>query len=219
MSIALSVSDAFAIENFNDLINTIEGWLDRDDLSDKIPHFIYLAEARFNRLLRTPEMETWYPVATTNSTVALPTDYLGIRFVYLTTDNCRYTLQQVTPVDMANMNGRTDEAPRFYSVNGRRLQLFPTRNANLEIHYYQRIPPLTQNVANNWLLDTHPDIYLLGALVQAEAYIDNPDQVALWKSGLDEALGELIDLGLKQKWGNAPLAPMGHVTQVAGGRA
>lgn len=217
MSVALRVSDAFAIENYNDLKSTIERWLDRDDLTDKIPHFIFLAEASFNRILRTPEMETVTTVATTGQTFPVPTGFLEPRFIYRTGEYGG-PLTAMSANELLSMCGEpTDRLPRFFSIIGQQVYLYPIGAASLQIHYFQRIPTLTENVPNNWLLDTHPDVYLLGALVQAEAYIDNPEQVGQWKAGLDEALGQLIQQSIRKRWGSGPLAPPG-VVQVAGGR-
>ena len=55
-----------AIGTFAQLKTAAANWLDRSDLTDRIPEFIALAEARFNRILRTRDMET---VSTAISTV------------------------------------------------------------------------------------------------------------------------------------------------------
>ena len=41
-----------AISTFAELKTAAANWLDRSDLTDRIPEFIALAEARFNRILR-----------------------------------------------------------------------------------------------------------------------------------------------------------------------
>ena len=40
--------------NYGELKANIAAWLDRTDLTDKIPTFISLAEAKFFRVLRCP---------------------------------------------------------------------------------------------------------------------------------------------------------------------
>ena len=47
-----------AINSYSTLQTAVSNWLDRDDLSDRIPEFISLAEATFNRVLRIRAMET-----------------------------------------------------------------------------------------------------------------------------------------------------------------
>ena len=47
-----------AINTYGTLQTAVANWLDRDDLSARIPEFIALSEAIFNRTLRIRAMET-----------------------------------------------------------------------------------------------------------------------------------------------------------------
>ena len=47
-----------AINTYSTLQTAVANWLDRNDLTDRIPEFISLAEATFNRTLRLRAMET-----------------------------------------------------------------------------------------------------------------------------------------------------------------
>ena len=47
-----------AINTYSTLQTAVANWLDRDDLADRVPEFISLAEATFNRVLRIRSMET-----------------------------------------------------------------------------------------------------------------------------------------------------------------
>ena len=53
-----------AISNYSELQTAVANWLDRDDLTARIPEFIALAEARFNRVLRLRSMEAKYTANT-----------------------------------------------------------------------------------------------------------------------------------------------------------
>ena len=46
-----------AIGTYGDLKLAVKDWLDNDTLVNKTDDFILLAEARFNRILRDPQME------------------------------------------------------------------------------------------------------------------------------------------------------------------
>ena len=78
-----------AIGTFAQLKTATANWLDRSDLTDRIPEFITLAEARFNRVLRIRDMET---VSTAISTTAgtreynLPTGFVQMKEFHLSTD-------------------------------------------------------------------------------------------------------------------------------------
>ena len=61
-----------SIGTFAELKTAAANWLDRSDLTDRIPEFIVLAEARFNRVLRIRDMET---VSTAISTTGGTREY------------------------------------------------------------------------------------------------------------------------------------------------
>ena len=146
--------------HYSELTANILAWLDRTDASvvAAVPTFIRLAEAVFNRNLRTIwqecRMET--PVVA-DGIYKLPADWLGHRFVECLNDQVRIT-------------------------------------------YYRRIPALTELAPNNWLATNHPDLYLYGALANAEAFLKNDPRIGLWKVAAGEALESLIDLSERAKY-------------------
>jgi len=103
-----------AISTFAELKTATANWLDRSDLTDRIPEFIALAEARFNRNLRIRDMET---VSTAISTVAgtreynLPTGFVQMKEFHLTTDPLT-PLAYITPEMMSRIwAGSTKDKP------------------------------------------------------------------------------------------------------------
>ena len=78
-----------AIGTFAQLKTAAANWLDRSDLTDRIPEFIALTEARFNRILRIRDMETVSTaISTTGGTreYSLPTGFVQMKEFHLTTD-------------------------------------------------------------------------------------------------------------------------------------
>ena len=78
-----------AISNYTELQTAVANWLDRDDLTARIPEFIALAEARFNRVLRLRSMETKQTASTAgrpSAIYALPTNYIQMRNFQLNTN-------------------------------------------------------------------------------------------------------------------------------------
>ena len=76
-----------AINTYSTLQTAVANWLDRNDLTDRIPEFISLAEATFNRTLRLRAMETTVSDTTPSGSKedALPSGYLQMREIHLTT--------------------------------------------------------------------------------------------------------------------------------------
>ena len=58
-----------AIGNYGELAAAVAGWLARDDLAGRIPSFIALAEAAFNREFRVRAMEQRATTATVETTM------------------------------------------------------------------------------------------------------------------------------------------------------
>ena len=108
-----------AIGTFAELKTAAANWLDRSDLTDRIPEFISLAEARFNRVLRIRDMET---VSTAISTVAgtreysLPTGFVQMKEFHLTTDPIT-PLAYITPEMMSRMwAGSAKAKPQVFTI-------------------------------------------------------------------------------------------------------
>ena len=73
-----------AISTKAELHTAVANWLNRSDLTSRISEFIVLAEAQLNRLLRTREMLTRSTTSTADQYVSLPTDFLEMMNIELT---------------------------------------------------------------------------------------------------------------------------------------
>jgi hypothetical protein len=62
------------------------------------------------------------------------------------------------------------------------LEFIPTPDTTYdgELTYYAKIPSLSDSNTSNWLLAYAPDLYLYGALVEAEPYLKNDERIAVW---------------------------------------
>ena len=71
-----------AIGTYSELQTAVANWLDRDDLTDRIPEFIALAEAKMNRVLRISLMEnvsTALTMVSGTRDYSLPTGFTGMK--------------------------------------------------------------------------------------------------------------------------------------------
>ena len=184
-----------AITTYAELQTATANWLDRTDLTARIPEFIELAEANFNRVIRQPDMVTKndsFSIAGRYTT--LPTDTLEIvRIVVDLTPVI--VLEYLTPEEISERRivMSATGKPYYFTVIGgssNQLEVVPSPDATYtsSIVYYTRIPALTDSATTNWLLTAHPDIYLFGTLVEAEPYLKNDERMPMWTSRLDKAL-------------------------------
>ena len=157
-----------AITTYDQLKDAVGNWLDRTDLDDRIPEFIELAEANFNRVIRQPDMITKndsFSIAGRYTT--LPTDTLEIVRIVLDLTPV-IVVEYMTPEELSErritLTG-TGKPYYFTTIGGSANQLEVLRSPDdtytASIIYYTRIPALADGT--NWLLTNHPDIYLFGA--------------------------------------------------------
>jgi hypothetical protein len=191
------------IGTYAQLVSAVGDWLDRDDLATRASTFIQLAETRLNRLLDDPQMEATFTATASSAATALPADY-GSMVSISTGDGPLYP---IGPVEFAGLNSISG-TPNYYVIENGAISFAPGNStANITMIYRRRIPALTDLNPTNWLLTLAPDVYLYGALMQAESLLAEDERVSGWKAMFDEAIQELRIDGARRKWGAGTLAP------------
>ena len=187
-----------AISTKAELHTAVANWLNRSDLTDRIPEFIALAEASFNRNLRTRDMLVRSTASITSQYISIPTDFLEMLNIELTSTTPPKRLVYITSDrsdDYREQQNNKTGTPDYYTIEGDAIQLFPTPDATytVQLNYYQDIPALSglADSGNNWLLLAHPDIYLYATLMQASPYVMDPQSAGQWGGLLDRAMQEL----------------------------
>ena len=200
------------IGTYAQLQTEIANWLDRTDLTATIPTFIELAEANFNRVIRQPDMITKNDSFSISSRyTTLPTDTLEIVRIVLDLTPV-ITLEYMTPEELSERRSYLTGTGRPYyftiiggSTNQLEVLRSPDQTYTASIIYYTRIAALTDAATSNWLLASHPDIYLFGTLVEAEPYLKNDDRMPMWTSRLDKALSDLRLQGQRERYTGSSL--------------
>lgn len=184
-----------AITTYDELKTSIANWLNRDDLTAVIPDFIALAEADFNRKLRHYKMIERVDATLDSRYVQVPNDWVEtVRFNLVATSTVR--LDFIGPEDMLEkreLNSDTAGVPRYYTQMGDSIEVFPTPAAEypMQLAYYSKIPELSASNAYNWLLQSDPDVYLYGALMQSAPYLQDDARTQTWASLYQNALASL----------------------------
>lgn len=183
-----------ALATYSDLKSSVADWLNRDDLTAVIPDFISLAEAKFNRSIRTSDMIGRATLSTANDYFDLPVDHLEPISLKQTGVDVPQ-IEYVVPDELNELRLKTvtSNTLRYYSIVGKALHIIPAPSAatTVELTYYKKIPTLSDANTSNWLLSRSPDVYLYGALMQAEPYLKNDERVSLWATGLGQGIEEL----------------------------
>lgn len=185
-----------SLTTYSQLQAAVLNYLHRSDtqLSARIPDFISLTEAKFNRKLRTRDQETHnssFVVAA--QYVSLPTDFKELRSIHISGDTGG-TLDFMDLQDMSNRYPYSSTGvPKFFCITGSQFRFAPRPAGSYTavLDYYAAITPLSDAAPSNWLLAAHPDAYLYGALLEAAPFCKNPD-LGTW-AALFKAV--MVDIG------------------------
>lgn len=206
-----------AISTYATLITAATEWLAREQdatLIARIPDFITLCEAKLNRSLFVPQMETRSTtVCDTSDTepefITLPSDFQTMRRIRLSSVTGKPALNYLSQTQMDSMRYGRDNVtgqPTNYTVIGSEIELLPTpgENYTVEMTYRANIPALTSSNTTNWLLTLAPDLYLYGVLMESAPYIKEDGRLQTWGLGYVSALDSLNNLGFRQSFDAGP---------------
>jgi len=194
--------------NYAGLQLAVSDWLNRPDLDNAIPNFIELAEAKLQRRFRSVTALTTQN--TTNWLLdAHPDAYLYGALVeaqpYLM-DDVRVQVWLVAFEKVVNEIRRPDTNANFNNYAGLQLSIsdwlarpdldnaipnfIRLAEAKLQRKFVDVTTLTTQNTTN-WLLTSHPDIYLYGALVEATPYIKDDPRIPIWVENYNTRVAEV----------------------------
>lgn len=183
------------LATYGELQAAIASWLARDDLGAAVPDFIAVFEAVANRRLRVRQMEHAVALAPVDGAAPLPADYLAWRRV-IRADGRELDYAHPSWLQAAYAEAGPG-TPRVFSIEGGSLLLRSVNAGAVTLTYVRRIPPLA--AGTNWLFAAHPDLYLFGALTEAQAFMADADKATLWKARRDELFAEIETLAQKGK--------------------
>jgi hypothetical protein len=179
---------ALDLTTYAGLKDTVAQYLNRRDLTDQVPAFIAQAEAKFNRELRVREMQTRAQATTHGEYIAVPGDYLAPYSLELATqprcwgEPLTFVTEQKAKELRAADPGGTDF--RWYTTFGSEFELVfaPSTDYDFRLKYYARVPALATSNVSNWLLVKSPDLYVVGACLEASVFLKNDERLATWNA-------------------------------------
>ena len=184
-----------AITTYSELKTAVGNWLNRDDLTSVIPDFISLCEADLNRKLRHYKMIERVDATLDSRYIQVPADWLET-FRFNITDAATVRLDLIGAEDMLQkreLNRDTTGVPQFYAQIGDSIEVFPTPAGEypMQLAYYAEIPKLSDTTTFNWLLQSDPDLYLYGSLMQSAPYLLDDARMQTWASLYQNRLASL----------------------------
>lgn len=176
------------IDSYANLQTAVGNWLNRSDLTARIPEMIALAESEFRRKLDDLDQTVTGTITITDGAGALPADFGGLK----------------------SIDGDFDDDAVIYTFADGNILTNPEVTGTADIIYKRSLPALSDSATSNWLLVRAPDAYLFGSLLQAEFYGWNDERLPLIKSRLDEILDQLWVDSERRRFGPAPTPILGR---------
>lgn len=207
-----------SIASYDQLVAAATEWLAREQdatLIARIPDFITLAEAKFNRELFVRQMEARSTTDVDISSdepefISLPSDFQSMRRIRVSSVTGKPSLEFKSGQQMDQYRSgisNTADQPRYFSILGSEIELAPTpdQNYTLEMVYRANVPPLNVDNTSNWLLLLAPDLYLYGILLESARYIKEDARIQTWGLGFTTALDGLNRLALTSTFNAGPM--------------
>lgn len=202
--------------SYSDLVAAVSSWLGgRTDLNDRIPDFIALAEAKFNRDLAVRQMEqrsatTIDITSPSPEFISLPADFRSMRWLRVSSVSGKPHLDYLSPIaldEFRSARGDVAGQPRVFTLLASDIEICPTpdQNYTLEMVYRRTLPGLSANNQTNWLIAMAPDLYLYATLMEAAVYTQDDERLPVWGAGYKAAVDGLNNLNRSSGFNAGPL--------------
>jgi hypothetical protein len=198
-----------AITTYTELQASVADWLNRSDLTSVIPDFIALAEAEFNTRLRHWRGETSGSLALSSQFTALPSDFLEVSRLTLSSATPR-RMELMSTSEMQELRERNDDtggAPIYYAITAGQVEVYPSPDQayTAALVYHAAPDALSGGNADNWVLLNFPSLYLFGACYHGSLYLQDEQRTTYFGGLFEKSLAEVIRDGERGKYGGAGL--------------
>lgn len=178
-----------AISTYAELKTAVANWLNRSDLTTYIPEFVTLGENRIYRELRIRTMESTMSSAIASGVVALPSDYVELKYAYVDGTPVQYLKRTNAQTLIEQFPTRSsDRKPTHISTDAGNFIFGPYPDSAYTIKgtYYKRLTALSDSNTTNWFTTNAPGILLFAALCEAEPFLKNDERMPLWQAKYDQ---------------------------------
>ena len=187
-----------AIDTYTSLKAAIERWTHRSDLDSYLDDFIDITESRLNRELQVSQQETRVTLSASSEYISFPTDSISIRAIQLNSSPVR-ELQYITPIEMDRLDDNSTDL-NYYTIEGNQIRLQSVSSDSIEVIYYAKISALSDTNTSNWVLETHPEAYLYGAVSEAFKYSQDDEQASKYVAMFNEVISRIKVLDADRKF-------------------
>jgi len=198
-----------AFTSYDNLKTNIADYLARNDLNDKIPMFVALAEKRLNRDLRlrqTLQQSTY--TLDSGFQVPTPSDFLEMKDIHIDANpiiNLDFkTVSQF--YRLANVSGSGNPINYTLVSNNFVLAPRPTGSSVINMTYYKIPKILSDTNSSNEYLDVCPDLLLYASLVESAPFLMNDERLTTWEALYTRGLTSITKSDEQSEFPAQPLA-------------
>ena len=180
---------------YSELKTNIANYLNRSDLTTEIDIFIDNTEAELNRRLRVADQIKRATATADAQYLSLPSDWLEAVNVEITSNDFRPLMQMsIESLDVyRKANNNITGQPIYYALVDNTMELAPTPDSEytLQLTYFSKIDALSDSNTSNFVLASHPDIYLYESLKHASVFLMEDERAPLFNAQFEKSLEEL----------------------------
>lgn len=206
-----------AITTYAELKTAVANWLDRDDLTARIPEFVALAEDRIYQdpRIRVRAMETRdtaFSIAAQQ--VSLPAGFVGMKRVTITSGSPNINLDFKSPYSFwAEYDSSRTGTPRAFTFEGEYVYFSPEPDATYTatIVHYKRLTAFSGDSDTNWFLTNARGLYLYGTLLEAAMFLEDDALTLKYSMLFDDQADRLKEADNLDRFSGGPLVPTTRV--------
>ena len=180
---------------YSELKTNIANYLNRSDLTSEIDIFIDNTEAELNRRLRVADQIKRATATADAQYLSLPSDWLEAVNVEITSNNFSPLMQMsIESLDVyRKANNNVTGQPIYFALVDNTMELAPTPDASytLQLTYFSKIDALSDSNTTNFVLNSHPDLYLYGSLKHASVFLMEDERAPLFNAQFEKSLEEI----------------------------
>jgi len=180
-----------AITSYDTLKQAVTHYTVFDDSSDMFETFLRLAEDRFNRDLRVPEMvendvvtlgaqSTFFGIDKEDFDGSLPTqDVIEFIDVSNATSGALRLIPMERLIRLASYWAATAFEPEMYALQGSNMYFAPkAASKSVNLVYYRKVTPITSasDASNHNMIARYGGLYLYAILLEAAAFMNDPEK-------------------------------------------
>lgn len=183
-----------AINSYSTLQTGVANWLNRSDLTARLPEFIRMAEDSLRRDGRVRRLRVNIAFVIDAATKALPADFDGIESLSYDGPTHFGELQKSSSGGLSAARGDfgSTGVPAVYALNigdgTLEFSPVPDQEYTLRLAYWETVPYLGGAVLSNWLLEEASDIYMYATLMETAPYLKNDVRIPIWERELEKRL-------------------------------